>query len=74
MATSPPKSKKNIKTNKFGEVVNTQRLDFDPAEFFYKNKVSVFENRPILGGGGAMVIMQKEAKEREYLGITPKKT
>lgn len=75
LATSPPpKSSKNAPANKFGKAVNTQRLDFDPSDFFYKNKVSVFENRPVKGGGGAMVIMQNKAKEIEYLGTQQKIT
>ena len=36
--------------------------------------MSVFENRPVKGGGGAKVIIVKEAKEKEMLGSKKKIT
>ena len=46
------------------KTINSQRLLFDPDEFFWKNKVSVFDNSEVKGGGGAMYNLKKaEAAE-----------
>jgi hypothetical protein len=46
------------------KTINTKKLLFDPDEFFWKNKVSVFDNAAVKGGGGAMYNLKKaEAAE-----------
>lgn len=44
--------------------MNSERLLFDPDDFFWKNKVSVFDNKAVKGGGGALYNIKKaEAAE-----------
>jgi hypothetical protein len=50
--------------DKVCKTINTDKLLFDPDEFFWKNKVSVFNNQDVNGGGGAMYnIKRAEAAE-----------
>lgn len=52
-----PKLKELKKDEKYysaSKTINSQRLLFDPDDYFQKNKVSVFDNKAVKGGGGAM--------------------
>jgi hypothetical protein len=61
---NPKSPKKGTDFEKTRKTINSEKLLFDPDDFFWKNKVSVFDNKAVKGGGGALYNLKKaEAAE-----------
>jgi hypothetical protein len=60
MSTAKPNPDK-----KFGKELNTDKLSFQPDDYFMKQQVTVFKKGHVKGGGGAKFNMARAKTERK---------